>query len=151
MPLNIKDSDTHALAKRLASLTGESLTQAVKRAIQERLAHGSKKPRVSIRLADELDHIALHCAALPRRDRRSAEEIIGYDERGLPGLMVIDTSALIAIMNNEPQRRRFNELIEAATATYVSAASLLEARMVLFARSGDNAVLALMPSFSRAA
>ena len=57
--------------------------------------------------------------------------------------MVIDTSALIAIMNNEPERRRFNELIEAATATYVSAASLLEARMVLFARSGDNAVLAL--------
>lgn len=28
--------------------------------------------------------------------------------------MVIDTSALIAIMNNEPERRRFNELIEAA-------------------------------------
>ena len=27
--------------------------------------------------------------------------------------MVIDTSALIAIMNNEPERRRFNELIEA--------------------------------------
>ena len=42
--------------------------------------------------------------------------------------MVIDTSAIIAIMNNEPERRRFNELIEAATATYVSAASLLEAR-----------------------
>ena len=30
MPLNIKDADTHALAKRLASLTGESLTEAVK-------------------------------------------------------------------------------------------------------------------------
>ena len=28
--------------------------------------------------------------------------------------MVIDTSAIIAIMNNEPERRRFNELIEAA-------------------------------------
>ena len=57
--------------------------------------------------------------------------------------MVVDTSALIAIMQNEPERRRFNELIEAATATYVSAANLLEARMVLFARSGDSAVLAL--------
>ena len=44
MPLNIKDSDTHALAKRLASLTGESLTQAVKRAIQERLARVEKSP-----------------------------------------------------------------------------------------------------------
>ena len=53
------------------------------------------------------------------------------------------TSALIAIMQNEPDRRRFNELIEAAAATYVSAATLLETRMVLFARSGDSAVLAL--------
>ena len=57
--------------------------------------------------------------------------------------MVIDTSALIAIMNNEPERRRFNESIESATETDVSTASLLEARMVLFARSGDSAVLAL--------
>ncbi len=79
MPLNIKDAETQALTKRLASLTGESLTQAV----QERLAQ-VEKTRSSIRLADELDHIALHCANLPRRDRRSAEQIIGYDERGLP-------------------------------------------------------------------
>jgi len=57
--------------------------------------------------------------------------------------MVVDTSALIAIMGDEPERRRFNQLIEAAPATYVSAASLLEARIVLFARSGDSAVLAL--------
>ena len=83
MPLNIKDADTHALAKRLASLTGESLTKAVKQAVREKLAQVEKN-RGTIRLADELDHIALHCAGLPRRDRRSAEEIIGYDERGLP-------------------------------------------------------------------
>lgn len=57
--------------------------------------------------------------------------------------MVVDTSALIAIMGDEPERRRFNQLIEAAPATYVSAASLLETRIVLFARSGDSAVLAL--------
>ena len=82
MPLNIKDPDTHALAKRLASLTGESLTKAVKLAIQERLAQ-VEKTQGTTRLADELDHIALHCAGLPRRDRRSAEQIIGYDEYGL--------------------------------------------------------------------
>ena len=83
MPLNIKDADTHALAKRLASLTGESLTKAVKRAIQDRLAQ-VERTRGGSRLADELDHIALHCATLPRHDRRSADQIIGYDERGLP-------------------------------------------------------------------
>lgn len=83
MPLNIKDDDTHALAKRLAGLTGESLTKAVKRAIQDRLAQ-VERSRAGGRIADELDHIALHCASLPRRDRRSADQIIGYDERGLP-------------------------------------------------------------------
>ena len=57
--------------------------------------------------------------------------------------MVVDTSALIAIMGDEPVRRRFNQLIEAAPATYVSAASLLEARIVLYARSGDSAILTL--------
>ena len=83
MPLNIKDADTHALARRLASLTGESLTKAVKQAVREKLAQVEKNRGV-VRLADELDYIALHCAGLPRRDRRSAEQIIGYDERGLP-------------------------------------------------------------------
>ena len=57
--------------------------------------------------------------------------------------MVVDTSALVAIMGNEPERHRFNRMIEAAAAAYVSAASLLETRIVLFARSGDSAVLAL--------
>ena len=47
--------------------------------------------------------------------------------------MVVDTSALVAIMDNEPERRQFNELIEAASTTYVSAANLLETRIVLFA------------------
>lgn len=46
-------------------------------------------------------------------------------------------------MNDEPERRLFNQMIAAAPATYVSAASLLETRIVLFAQSGDSAVLAL--------
>ncbi len=83
MPLNIKDDDTHALAKRLASLTGESMAKAVKRAIQEKLAQ-VEKMQGGTPLADELDRIALYCAKLPRRDERSGDDIIGYDESGLP-------------------------------------------------------------------
>ena len=83
MPLNIKDDDTHALAKRLANLTGESMAKAVKRAIQEKLAQ-VEKMQGGAPLADELDRIALYCARLPRRDERSGDEIIGYDESGLP-------------------------------------------------------------------
>ena len=83
MPLNIKDAETHALAKRIANLTGESLTKIVKHALQARLEHLEKFHGSASRV-DELDHIALLCAKLPRRDERSADEIIGYDERGLP-------------------------------------------------------------------
>ena len=35
-------------------------------------------------LADELDKIALHCSRLPVRDSRTPDEILGYDEHGLP-------------------------------------------------------------------
>ena len=36
------------------------------------------------RLSDELLKIARRCARLPLKDPRSADEILGYDERGLP-------------------------------------------------------------------
>jgi antitoxin VapB len=35
-------------------------------------------------MADDLDEIALHCSTLPVLDRRSAEDIMEYDENGLP-------------------------------------------------------------------
>lgn len=83
MPLNIKDTETHEMARKLARLTGLSLTKAVKQAVAEKLSKLEKEQdRTS--LADELDHIALHCAKLPRKDKRDAEGIIGYDEHGLP-------------------------------------------------------------------
>jgi len=44
----------------------------------------SDKNRPGRRLADELDEIANRCAALPVLDARPADEILGYDERGLP-------------------------------------------------------------------
>ena len=40
--------------------------------------------QVSILSREELDEIALHCASLPVLDSRDAEDILGYDERGLP-------------------------------------------------------------------
>ena len=40
--------------------------------------------RTKRRMADDLDEIALHCSTLPVLDRRSAEDIMGYDENGLP-------------------------------------------------------------------
>lgn len=83
MALSIKDEDTDKLARMLAEETGESLTQAVRRALRERLERVRVRGKKS-NLADELDALALECASLPVLDRRSPEEILDYDERGLP-------------------------------------------------------------------
>lgn len=55
-------------------------------------------------------------------------------------MIVLDTSALVAILSDEPERRAFNERIAEASEVRISAANLLEARIVLFARHGEDAV-----------
>ncbi|MDX1401047.1 MAG: type II toxin-antitoxin system VapC family toxin [Kiloniellales bacterium] len=57
--------------------------------------------------------------------------------------MVIDTSAIVAILCDETERRQFNERIVASRECWISAATLLEARIVLFTRFGEGAVVAL--------
>jgi antitoxin VapB len=83
MPLNIRNEETEQLATALAKLTGETKTEAVTQALRERIER-VRRNRARKRLADELDEIALHCSTLPVRDSRSADEIMGYDEHGLP-------------------------------------------------------------------
>ena len=83
MALNIRNPETEKLAEALAKLTGETKAEAVTKALRDRLAR-VRHERSPLRLADELDAIARHCAALPVLDARSSEEIIGYDKRGMP-------------------------------------------------------------------
>jgi ribonuclease VapC len=52
--------------------------------------------------------------------------------------MVIDTSAIVAILFNEPERRTFNEAIEAAESRLMSAATFVEASMVVESRFGPR-------------
>jgi antitoxin VapB len=56
---------------------------AVIKALRDRLAR-VRCERSRPRSADELEEIAEHCASLPVLDSRSDDEIVGYDERGLP-------------------------------------------------------------------
>ena len=83
MALNIRNRETERLAEAVAKLTGETKTQAVMQALRDRLAR-LRRERTNRRLADELDEIARHCSRLPIQDSRTADEILGYDERGLP-------------------------------------------------------------------
>jgi len=50
--------------------------------------------------------------------------------------MILDTSAVLAILQDEPERRRFNEAIEAAAEVRISAATFVEASIVVEARFG---------------
>jgi antitoxin VapB len=83
MALNIRNREAEKLAEELARLTGETKTEAVTKALRDRLAR-VRRERSRRRLADELDDIARHCAELPVRDPRPADEILGYDESGVP-------------------------------------------------------------------
>jgi antitoxin VapB len=83
MALNIRNPEAGRLAEAVAKLTGETETEAVTKALRDRLAR-LRRERSNRRLDDELDEIARHCAALPVQDPRTADEILGYDERSLP-------------------------------------------------------------------
>jgi antitoxin VapB len=82
MPLSIKDPETEQLARDLARRTGESITTATKRALEERLRRVSGS-RQRERLLEDLAAIRRRCAELPVLDTRQPDEILGYDKDGL--------------------------------------------------------------------
>lgn len=84
MALNIKDPNTDRLARELAELTGESITVAVGTALKDRLERLSGSVP-SEKRAGEMTRIAEEAAALPILDSRTEDEILGYDQNGLPG------------------------------------------------------------------
>jgi ribonuclease VapC len=64
--------------------------------------------------------------------------------------MVIDTSALIAILRREPERRTYLEAIEAADTIRMSVASFVESSIVVESRYGPEGLLYLDRFISRA-
>jgi antitoxin VapB len=83
MAFNIKDDETDRLTRQLAAVTGESITEAVKQSVRERLLREAGRSR-SGSLTEELLEIGRRCASLPVLDARSPDELLGYDEDGLP-------------------------------------------------------------------
>lgn len=84
MPLSIKDPEADRLARAVAAHTGETITQAVITALRERLAREERRTQNLDTLVDEVMEIGRHCGALPVRDPRPPDGVLGYDERGLP-------------------------------------------------------------------
>ena len=83
MALSIKDPETDRLIRDLANVTGESMTEAVRKSVAARLARERRQRGDNPGRAERLDAVALRCAALPDFDTRSPEEIVGYDENGM--------------------------------------------------------------------
>jgi antitoxin VapB len=83
MALSIKSIEVERLAREIATKTGESLTGAIQKALQERLDRLRRERRSQI-LASQLQEILRRVDQLPVLDSRNADEILGYDEHGLP-------------------------------------------------------------------
>jgi antitoxin VapB len=82
MALSIKSDEADRLARALAAQTGESLTDAVVNSLRERLErlrgeHGATMGQRVRRIQDEV-------AAMPVLDNRDPDDILGYDDRGIP-------------------------------------------------------------------
>lgn len=84
MALNIKHAEADRLARELAAVTGKSLTQAVVYALREELARQQRRP-APLTARHVLQEARSRLARLAVRDTRTADEILGYGERGLPG------------------------------------------------------------------
>jgi len=83
MSLNIKNEKTHRLVRELAHATGESMTAAVDKAVQERLERVRRDKKGN--LAERLLQIGRECAAHMKEPYLSIDhgEML-YDEKGLP-------------------------------------------------------------------
>lgn len=84
MALSLKDQETDSLARQVANLTGETLTEAVRGALRLRLRDEQLKRGKQPWDDVAIDAIIARFKALPVLDDRTDDEILGYSENGLP-------------------------------------------------------------------
>jgi len=85
MSILVKNPKTEKKIRKLARRTGETMTAAIDRAIDERLAKLGPSPRKKGRIdRKKLAEILAYFDSLPVDDPRSPDEIIGYNEYGVP-------------------------------------------------------------------
>lgn len=83
MALSIKNSEADRLARELSQRTGESLTETVVRALRELLLREQSRTAAPA-LSQKLRDLRQRCTTLPVVDPRTPDEILQYDENGLP-------------------------------------------------------------------
>ena len=83
MAISIKSMEAERLAREIADRTGDTLTGAIQKALEERLDRLKQQRRSQV-LAGQLEEILRRVDQLPILDPRSPDEILGYDKHGLP-------------------------------------------------------------------
>jgi len=83
VPLSIKNETTERLARQVADETGESITEAIQKSLEERWERLKARRRSRV-LVRQVEDILSRVDAMPTLDTRSPDEILGYDENGLP-------------------------------------------------------------------
>jgi antitoxin VapB len=83
MALSIKNPEADRLARELARRTGKGITEVVVDALRERLSEVERRSGGE-RIRAEIERVRERVRRLEVRDPRSPDEIIGYDESGLP-------------------------------------------------------------------
>lgn len=83
MAFSIKNEEADRLVRELADRTGEGITDVILEALREQLKRVSGR-RSGLGLADDIARMQERIAALPVLDDRCDDEILGYDEAGIP-------------------------------------------------------------------
>lgn len=86
MPIHIRNREAESLARELAAMTGETITDAILIALEERLKRQRRRRTAATpSLREDILALGQRCASLPVLDERDDEAILGYDDHGLPG------------------------------------------------------------------
>jgi antitoxin VapB len=83
MPLSIKNAATEQLARKVAGEAGESITEAIKKSLEERWERLKRRRRGHV-LEGQIEDLLRRVDALPTIDSRPEDEILGYGEDGIP-------------------------------------------------------------------
>jgi antitoxin VapB len=84
MPITIKREETIRLARTLKQRTGLPMAKIIHQALEDSVNRMEKGAPTEKRRLAEMRAISRRIASMPDRDGRSADEIVGYDENGLP-------------------------------------------------------------------
>ena len=82
MALSIRNPYAEQLARQVSTLTEENITQAIIKALENRL-ESLKGKKTIVDVEQQILAISQRCGALPDQDQRTDEEIMGYNKDGI--------------------------------------------------------------------